>query len=94
MWSYLDCAGTNVPVIRFDPNNLDEDETDPEEAVLRWTNAFWHEARSFAGWLEDWVADRPRPDPTWPREVWLRQRLWPGRPENVRLFLKALTNDS
>jgi hypothetical protein len=93
MWSCLDCVRPNVPVLIFDPNNLGDlegDETDRDEAVLRWTNAFWSEARSFAGWLEAWLDGQPRKEPTWPNETWLRQRLWPNQPANVRLFLNCV----
>jgi hypothetical protein len=89
MWSCLDCARTRVPVFVFDPNILDDEETDKTEAVLRWSNAFWHEAASFASWLGDWIEDRPRPDPQCPSKTWLRQRLWADAPSNANVVLNA-----
>jgi hypothetical protein len=89
MYSCLDCARPRVPVLIFDPNNLDADETEKNEAVLRWTNAFWHQEHSFVSWLEGWLDQRPEREPTWPSAGWLRQRLWPGKPANVRIFLEG-----
>src|SRR5262245_47599971 len=65
MWSCLDCVEPRTPVYLFEPNNLDAEETDEHEAVLQWTNAFWHEAPSFAAWLERWLNGRDEPEPTW-----------------------------
>jgi hypothetical protein len=89
MWSCLDCAGSKVPVMIFDPNLADQDEDDRNEAVLGWTIAFWHEASSFASWLTDWMEGRSRPEPKWPSKTWLRKRLWPNEPANVNIFLNA-----
>jgi hypothetical protein len=94
MYSCLDCARPRVPVVVFDPNNLDADETDKNEVVLRWTNSFWHAGNSFVSWLEGWLDDRPEREPTWPSAAWLRQRLWPGEPANVRIFLEAIRASS
>jgi hypothetical protein len=90
MYSCLDCARVRVPVLIFDPNILGQvDKTDKNEAVLRWTNSFWWQENAFTVWLEGWLDERPEREPTWPHASWLRQRLWPGKPENVRIFLKA-----
>src|SRR5262249_5265510 len=88
MWSCLDCARPRVPVLIFEPNNLEEGETDQEEAVLNWTSAFFHEANSFASWLEAWLNGAYPKQPVWPSASWLRQRLWPRKPANVRLFME------
>src|SRR5262245_1691618 len=81
MYSCLDCVQSRVPVLVFDPNNLDETETDKEQAVLRWTNSFWRQENAFTSWLESWLDERPEREPTWPSASWLRQRLWPDDPE-------------
>lgn len=89
MYSCLDCVGSRVPVLIFDPNNLDETETDKSEAVLRWTNAFWHQENTLLSWLEGWLSGRQEREPKWPSASWLRRRLWPDEPANVRIFLDA-----
>jgi hypothetical protein len=92
MYSCLDCVGSQVPVLTFDPNGIwvDEDEADAHETLLLWVNAFWWEGRSFASWLERWLDDRPEPERTAPSDAWLRKRMWPHDPANGRIYREAV----
>jgi hypothetical protein len=66
MWSCFDCVEPANPVLLFDPNGLNGEGNDQTETILRWSGCFWHEARSFGGWLENCYRDGPWPEPTWP----------------------------
>jgi hypothetical protein len=92
MYSCLDCAGPRVPVLTFDPNGIwvGEDETDEQETILHWVNAFWWESPSFAAWLQRWLDDRDEPERTCPSDAWLRTRMWPHDPAYGRMYRKAV----
>lgn len=89
MYSCVDCMETKLPVLIFDPSNLDESEEDKDEAALRWTNSFWAEAPSLSVWFELWLSGVPKTDPSWPSRSWLKRRLWPKKPWNVARFFKS-----
>lgn len=75
MWSCLDCKKARVPVVLFDPNNLQSDPDDDDETRLRWANSFWFESRSFVAWLESWLNDKPEEEPKCPSRGWLKERI-------------------
>jgi hypothetical protein len=89
MWACVDCLTPKESVFVFDPNNLDENEAERDEAVVRWTNAFWHLKNSFQSWIEAWLDGEDMPEPSWPSASWLRKRLWPDDPAHVKVFLKS-----
>ncbi len=79
MWSCVDCEYKKLPMILWDPNNLDE-ELSGASARLNWRTAFWDQGQSFKRWLEDWLADKERPEPKWPTDAWMKKRLGFTRP--------------
>ena len=74
MWACVDCEYARLPMILWDPNNLDS-ELDGADARLNWGNAFWDQGRSFASWLEGWLDGTPEPEPKWPSDAWMKKRL-------------------
>lgn len=74
MWSCVDCEYQKLPMILWDPNNLDSD-LESSDARVNWANAFWDQGKSFRMWLEGWLADKPEPEPKWPNATWMRKRL-------------------
>jgi hypothetical protein len=74
MWSCVDCAYQKLPMILWDPNNLDA-ELEGADARLNWSNSFWDEGRSLRKWLDDWLAEKEPPEPKWPSDSWMRKRL-------------------
>lgn len=74
MWSCVDGAYEKLPMILWDPNNLDAD-LDGADARLNWANSFWDQGLSFTAWLEGWLAEDPQPEPKWPSASWMRERL-------------------
>jgi hypothetical protein len=74
MWSCVDCEYKKLPMILWDPNNLDS-EFDGADARLNWGNAFWDQGRTLRFWLERWLAGKPEPEPKWPSDAWMKKRL-------------------
>jgi hypothetical protein len=74
MWSCVDCEYQKLPMILWDPNNLDA-ELDGADARLNWGNSFWDQGRSLRIWLEGWLAEEEEPEPKWPSDSWMRRRL-------------------
>jgi hypothetical protein len=74
VWSCVDCEYKKLPMLLWDPNNLDS-ELDGADARLNWGNSFWDRGRSFTSWLEDWLAGTPGPEPKWPSDAWMKKRL-------------------
>lgn len=74
MWSCVDCQYKRLPMILWDPNNLDS-ELEGADARLNWGNAFWSQGRSLRTWLQDWLAVKPEREPTWPSDAWMKRRL-------------------
>jgi hypothetical protein len=74
MWSCVDCEYERLPMILWDPVNLDE-ELEGSEARLIWGNAFWDQGKSFKRWWEDWLAGKEERDPRWPSDAWMKKRL-------------------
>jgi hypothetical protein len=74
MWSCVDCAYQKLPMVLWDPNNLDADLSDAD-ARLNWGNSFWDQGLSLKTWLEGWLAEEQPPEPKWPSESWMRKRL-------------------
>jgi hypothetical protein len=74
MWSCVDCEYKKLPMILWDPNNLDP-ELEGSDAQVNWGNAFWNQGNSLKSWLEGWLAGKPGPEPIWPSVAWMRKRL-------------------
>ena len=74
MWSCVDCAYQKLPMVLWDPNNLDADLSDAD-ARLNWGNSFWDQGLSLKTWLEGWLAEVRQPEPKWPSDSWMRKRL-------------------
>lgn len=79
MWSCVDCEYKKLPMILWDPNNLDAD-LEGADAQLNWGNSFWDEGRSLRTWLECWLAadekdEEREPEPKWPSDSWMKKRL-------------------
>jgi hypothetical protein len=74
MWSCVDCEYQKLPMILWDPNNLDA-ELAGADARLNWGNSFWDQGLSFRSWLEGWLAEKHQSEPTWPSDSWMRKRL-------------------
>ena len=79
MWSCVDCEYQKLPMILWDPNNLDAD-LEGADARLNWGNSFWDQGRSLRTWLECWLAaaeedEEREPEPKWPSDSWMRKRL-------------------
>lgn len=74
MWSCVDCAFQRLPMILWDPSNLDAGLEDAD-ARLNWANAFWDQERSLPVWLSAWIAGRPEPEPRWASGSWMKKRL-------------------
>ena len=74
MWSCVDCAYQKLPMVLWDPNNLDADLTDAD-ARLNWGSSFWDQGLSLKTWLEGWLAEDQQPEPKWPSDSWMRKRL-------------------
>ena len=81
MWSSVDCEYRRLPMIIWDPNNLDED-LSGAEAKTNWGNAFWDQGLTLHDWLGGWLKGTPAPEPKWPSDSWMKKRLglkWPKR---------------
>jgi hypothetical protein len=74
MWSCVDCAYAKLPMILWDPNNLNA-ELAGAEARLNWANSFWTQGLSLNAWLEGWLAQTAEPEPRWPSTSWMKKRL-------------------
>ena len=74
MWSCIDCEYQKLPMVLWDPNNLDA-ELDGADARLNWGNSFWDQGLSFRMWLEGWLAEQPQPEPKRPSDSWIKNRL-------------------
>ena len=74
MWSCVDCAYQKLPMILWDPNNLDAD-LGAVDAQLNWGNSFWDQSHQFREWLEGWLGEKQEPEPKWPSASWIRKRL-------------------
>ena len=74
MWSCVDCEYQQLPMILWDPNNLDSELTG-EDAQLNWGNSFWDQGSSLHSWLEAWLAEDQEPEPKWPSDSWMKKRL-------------------
>jgi hypothetical protein len=79
MWSCVDCEYQKLPMILWDPNNLDS-ELEGADARLNWGNSFWDQGRSLRIWLEAWLATEDEDEqwelePKWPSDFWMRKRL-------------------
>lgn len=74
MWSCVDCEYKKLPMILWDPNNLDS-ELDGADARLHWGNAFWDQGQPLRMWLGGWLAGKPQPEPRWPNQAWMKKRL-------------------
>jgi len=74
MWSCVDCDYQKLPMILWDPNNLDAD-FNGADAQLNWGSSFWNQGRSLRLWLEGWLAEKPEPEPKWPSHSWIKKRL-------------------
>jgi hypothetical protein len=74
MWSCVDCEYKKLPMILWDPNNLNSG-LDGAEARLNWGNAFWDQGLSLRMWLEGWLAGTPVQEPRWPSDSWMSKRL-------------------
>jgi hypothetical protein len=81
MWSCVDCDYLKLPMILWDPNNLDA-ELDVADARLNWGNSFWHQGRSLRTWLEGWLTEEQEQEPKWPSHSWMKKRYaglrWPS----------------
>jgi hypothetical protein len=74
MWSCVDCEYKKLPMILWEPNNL-ESALEGADARLDWAQAFWDQGRSLTLWLEGWLAGKGEPEPQWPSAGWMRKRL-------------------
>jgi hypothetical protein len=74
MWSCVDCDLPSLPMILWDPNNLDSN-LDGADARLNWGSTFWDQGLSLRGWLEGWLAGRPQSEPKRPSDSWTKKRL-------------------
>jgi len=74
MWSCVDCEYRTLPMMLWDPNNLDS-KLDGANARLNWGNSFWDQGWSFPRWMEAWLAGNPEPEPKWPDSSWMKRRL-------------------
>ena len=72
MWSCVDCEYKKLPMITWDPNNLDA-ELNGADARRNWGNSFWDQGESLKTWLEGWRTDKPEPEPKWPAWTWMRR---------------------
>lgn len=74
MWSCVDCEYKSLPMILWDPNNLDS-ELDGADARLNWGNSFWDQSVSLKTWLNRWLSEKEQPEPKCPSETWMKKRL-------------------
>jgi hypothetical protein len=74
MWSCVDCTYRKLPMVLWDPNNLDAD-LGGADARLNWGSSFWDQGLSLRTWLEGWLAEKQQPEPKWPSDSWMRKRL-------------------
>jgi hypothetical protein len=74
MWSCVDCVYQKLPMILWDPSNLNA-ELDGADARLNWGNSFWDQGRSLRMWLDGWLAEKQEPEPKWPSDFWMKRRL-------------------
>ncbi len=80
MWSCVDCEYKRLPMILWDPNNLDS-ELDADDARLNWGNSFWDQSASLNTWLNRWLSEEESPEPRWPSDAWMKKRLGFTLPE-------------
>jgi len=74
MWSCIDGEYPKLPMMLWDPNNLDS-KLEGADARLNWGNSFWDQGRSFPMWLDAWLAGNSEPEPKWPDSSWMKRRL-------------------
>jgi hypothetical protein len=74
MWSCVDCEHKRLPMILWDPNNLDS-ELDAGDARLNWGSSFWGQGASLRMWLKGWLTQKQEPEPKWPSDAWMKKRL-------------------
>ncbi len=74
MWSCVDCEYQKLPMLLWDPNNL-QSELDGADARLNWGNSFWDQGSSLKTWLEGWLAGKQEPEPKWPTASRMKRRL-------------------
>jgi hypothetical protein len=74
MWSCVDCSYARLPMILWDPNNLD-DELETGDAEQNWGNSFWDQGLSLNKWLVGWLDGADEPEPKWPTPAWTKKRL-------------------
>ena len=74
MWLCVDCSSVRLPMILWDPNNLDSDLED-DEARENWGNSFWDQGITIKAWLNGWIAGKDEPEPKWPSDAWMKKRL-------------------
>ena len=74
MWSCVDRAYQRLPMLLWDPNNLNPD-LEGADARMNWGNSFWNQGMSLRAWLKGWLAEKQEPEPKWPSNSWMRKRL-------------------
>lgn len=74
MWSCVDCEYKRLPMLLWDPNNLDS-ELDAANAQLNWGNSFWDQGSTIKSWLHSWLTEKSPSDPQWPSDAWMKKRL-------------------
>ena len=79
MWACVDCDYKRLPMILWDPNNLD-DELESSDARTDWRNSFWDQQMSVQQWLQGWVDGEEEPEPKRPTDTWVKRRLGFNRP--------------
>ena len=80
MWSCVDCAYQKLPMVLWDPNNLEAD-CEGAEARVNWGGSFWDQGLFLRTWLDGWLTEKPEPEPKWPSDAWMRKRLGFGLPK-------------
>lgn len=74
MWSCVDCTYKSLPMILWDPNNLDSD-SDDADARIRWCYSFWDQGMSVKAWLRGWLSGCDEPEPKRPSLRWTKSRI-------------------
>ena len=80
MWGCVDCEYKKLPMILWDPNNLNS-EFKGADAKQNWGNSFWDIGQPFRTWLQSWLVEKQQPEPKWPSDSWMKKRLgftWPN----------------
>jgi len=74
MWSCVDCTYKRLPMLLWDPNNLESD-IKGTDAEFNWRFSFWDESHTLKSWFNGWLTLEPSPEPKWPSASWSRKRL-------------------